>query len=45
MSGAKEASPEKYKQLINIIEEVYPELYEKINSILNIKDTKNKKLI
>jgi hypothetical protein len=33
------------KLLINIIEEMYPELYEKINSILNIKDTKNKKLI
>jgi hypothetical protein len=33
------------KLLINIIKEMYPELYEKINSILNIKDTKNKKLI
>ena len=31
--------------LINVIEEMYPELYQKINSILNIKDTKNKKLI
>ena len=33
------------KLLINIIEEMYPELYEKINSILNVKDTKSKKLI
>jgi hypothetical protein len=31
--------------LINIIEEMYPELYQKLNSILNIKDTKIKKLI
>ena len=31
--------------LINVIEEMYPELYQKINSIWNIKDTKNKKLI
>ena len=33
------------KLLINIIEEMYPELYQKLNSILNIKDTKSKKLI
>ena len=33
------------KLLINIIEEMYPELYKKINCILNIKDTKIKKLI
>lgn len=31
--------------LINVIEEMYPELYKKLNSILNIKDTKSKKLI
>jgi hypothetical protein len=33
------------KLLMNIIEEMYPELYQKVNSILNIKDTKSKKLI
>jgi uncharacterized protein YeaC (DUF1315 family) len=33
------------KLLINVIEEMYPELYQKLNSILNIKDTKSKKLI
>ena len=33
------------KLLINIIEEMYPELYEKLNFILNIKDTKSKKFI
>jgi hypothetical protein len=33
------------KLLINVIEEMYPELYQKINSIWNIKNTKSKKLI
>ena len=31
--------------LMNIIEEMYPELYQKINSILNIKHNKSKTLI
>jgi len=31
--------------LTGVIEEMYPELYQKINSILNIKNTKGKKLI
>jgi hypothetical protein len=33
------------KLLMDIIEEMYPELYQKVNSILNIKNTKSKKLI